>query len=133
MTVLHLSIPAKPEYLVFTRLVLTGLSRTTEIDAETLADLKVAVSEICSRAVRRASADGGSEEIQLRYELDGDVLLVEVEEEAATAESALEQEADTLNEDAMGLAIVQALVDELELSPAEDVGRSRLSLRKRLR
>ena len=56
MSELRLSIPAKPEYVVFSRLVLTGLARTTEIDEETLGDLKVAVTEACSRSVRASSA-----------------------------------------------------------------------------
>ena len=132
MSVLRLSIPAKPEYVVFTRLVLTGLSRATEIDEETLGDLKMAVTEVCSRSVRRAEAGEGLQ-IELCYELVDGTLTVAVEEEgAAFSPEALEQTPDTVSEDAMGLAIVQALVDELELVPLPDDRGSRLSFRKRL-
>ena len=123
-SVLRLSIPARPEYLVFTRLVLTGLSRSTEIDEETLADLKLAVTEICSPSVRGAGDGPGVPEIRLSYELSSDSLRVEVEETGHGVR-------DEAEEDAMGLAIASALVDELEL--VEVSSGSRIVLTKRLR
>jgi serine/threonine-protein kinase RsbW len=130
MSTLRLSIPAKPEFVVFSRLVLTGLSRTTEIDEETLGDLKVAVTEACSRSVR--GADEGEGSIELRYVLADGTLTVEVEDEGRAFDLEAAGEDDTLSEDAMGLAIVEALVDELELEPLGDGAGSRLRFTKRL-
>ena len=48
MSEVRLKIPAKAEYVFFSRLVLTGLSRAAVIDEEVLSDLKVAVSEACA-------------------------------------------------------------------------------------
>ena len=77
MSTIALTIPAKAEYVVFCRLVLVGLSRAQHIDPETLSDLKLAVTEACSNAVRHAyTADGGH--VSIRFELEDDHLEVEV-------------------------------------------------------
>ena len=54
----RLTIPAKPEYITLSRLALTGLSRVRPFSDETLADLKLALTEACSNSVRHAYADG---------------------------------------------------------------------------
>ncbi len=41
---LHLRFPARPEYLVLGRLVLTGLSRARVMEDDTLSDLKLALA-----------------------------------------------------------------------------------------
>ena len=55
---IRLIIPAKPEYISLARLALTGLSRVRELDPETLADLKLAITEATSNSVRHAYSDG---------------------------------------------------------------------------
>ena len=120
----RLRLPARAEYLIFTRLVLTGLSRTIEIDTETLSDLKLAVSEACSYVIRADTADT----LAIRYELGDDAISVEVtpEPEPPTGQVADQTESD------LGLAIIEALTDELDLQQAEDGRIERLFFRKRL-
>ena len=55
----RLTIPARPEYVTLCRLALTGLSRFRDFSHETLADLKLALTEACSNAVRHAYPNGG--------------------------------------------------------------------------
>ena len=55
---MRLTIPAKAEYITLGRLALTGLSRLHEFSEETLADLKLALTEACSNSVRHAYGDG---------------------------------------------------------------------------
>ena len=50
----RLTIPAKAEYITLGRLALTGLSRLQPVREETLADLKLALTEACSNSVRHA-------------------------------------------------------------------------------
>ena len=125
-SVISLRLPALPEYLMFSRLVLTGLSRAMEIDAETLADLKLAVSEACSYAIRSGEGDGT---ISVRYELRPDRVLVDVESDLASGAPGAE---DELGEDDLGLAIIRALVDELEVEEGPDGPVSRISFGKTL-
>jgi anti-sigma regulatory factor (Ser/Thr protein kinase) len=63
----RLTIPAKPEYITLSRLALAGLSRVRDFSDETLADLKLALTEACSNSVRHAYRDGeGPRRHQLR-------------------------------------------------------------------
>ena len=47
----RLTIPAKAEYLVLARLVLTGIAMEVPMSEIALADLKLAVTEVCGNAV----------------------------------------------------------------------------------
>src|SRR4051794_24944499 len=80
MSTICLTIPAKAEYVVYCRLVLVGLSRAQHIHPETLSDLKLAVTEGCSNAVRHAyGQDDG--EVTVRFDLEDDYLEVEIVDE----------------------------------------------------
>src|SRR5712691_13072064 len=76
--VVSLTIPAEPRWLVLCRLVLSGLFRLGPVDDETLADLKLAVTEACSNSVRHAYGENGSGLVSVRYELGADSLAVEI-------------------------------------------------------
>jgi anti-sigma regulatory factor (Ser/Thr protein kinase) len=127
-----LTLPARPESLVFCRLALVGLSRAIVIEPETLADLKLVVTEACSNAVRHAyGPDEGT--VEVRFRIEPDAIEIEVEDggrgfgEQADASEALEAD-----EPAMGLAIMRALTDGLELLAGPDGRGSLVRLRKRV-
>jgi serine/threonine-protein kinase RsbW len=127
-SVLRLTLPARPEYLMFTRLVLTGLSRSIEIDPETLADLKLAVSEACSYLIRAgASAQG---QLEIAYELTGDSMAVTVKVEGNGEEARRVTAVEEVDDD-LGLVIIEAVVDELEID-LSNMGGERISFRKQL-
>ena len=75
--VVRLTIPAKPEYITLSRLALAGLSRVRTFSDETLADLKLALTEACSNSVRHAYGDGDGH-VDISFELRDDRLIVEV-------------------------------------------------------
>ena len=112
--VVALSIPAKPEYIVLCRLALTGLARVRALDAEVLADLKLALTEACSNSIRHAYEEGPTGAVEVRYELENDRLAVEVADEGGGLEigGALAA-ARQLDAGGLGIAIIRALVDEL--------------------
>jgi anti-sigma regulatory factor (Ser/Thr protein kinase) len=69
----------------------------------------------------------------VRYDLDGDVLTVEVASAGSEfSPELLELEPHPLDEDGMGIALVRALVDDLELGAAPDGRGSRLAFSKKL-
>ena len=117
--VVSLTIPAEPRWLALCRLVLSGLCRLGPVDDETLADLKLAVTEACSNSVRHAYADGGA--VAVSYRLSSDALAVEIEDAGRgfrfdrPVPELGPQPDEELREDEMGLAIIHALVDELEI------------------
>jgi serine/threonine-protein kinase RsbW len=77
----HLRIPARAEYITLGRLALTGLSRLRELSDETLADLKLALTEACSNSVRHAYRDGRTGVVDIDYDLQSDRLTIEVSDD----------------------------------------------------
>jgi serine/threonine-protein kinase RsbW len=129
--VVALSIPAKAEYLTVCRLALAGLSQVHAVEPEALADVKLALTEACSNSIRHAYREGRDGDVEIRYELDDGQIAVEVrdvgggfptEEESAAA--------DELDEGGLGLAIIRALSDEVEIE--SHAGGSRLRFVKYL-
>jgi serine/threonine-protein kinase RsbW len=133
---IRLTIPAKPEFITLGRLALTGIARmrAEPISQEVLGDLKLALTEACTNSVKHAYG-GGEGTVEIFYELHADRLVVEVVDEGAGFEppagpsTALED--DELSEGGLGIAIIEALSDELEIGEG-DGGGSRLRFVKRL-
>jgi serine/threonine-protein kinase RsbW len=123
----RLTIPAKPEYITLCRLALTGLARLRPLSEETLGDLKLALTEACSNSVRHAYAEGRSGTVEILYELREDRLVVEVADEGPGFEPPESSEKEPgVNEGGLGIAIIRALADELEIGGRENGRGSRL-------
>ena len=119
----RLTMPAKAEYLILARLALAGIAREVPMSESALADLKLAVTEVCGNAVRhaygeettgpvRVSFDVGENAIEVTVEDDGTGVGLEVPEEILIGEEPLEE--------GMGLAIIRAVVDELTVDGRPD-------------
>ena len=127
-----LRIPAKPEYITLGRLALTGISRFREVAEETLADLKLALTEACSNSVRHAYA-GGDGHVDIRYELHHDRLVIEVADDGEGFDPAEAVDDDgELAEGGLGIAIIRAIADDVEIGTRADGRGSRLRFEKRL-
>ncbi len=115
--VVALTIPAKAEYVVLCRLALSGLGRVRALEPALLADLKLALTEACSNAVRHAYNEQRSGEVEVRYELHHDKLSVEVVDEGIgfDPEAAVAGADDELDEGGLGISIIRAIVDELDI------------------
>jgi serine/threonine-protein kinase RsbW len=116
-TSIRLTIPAKAEYIALGRLALTGIARLRPLDPESLGDLKLALTEACTNSVKHAyEEDGGT--VGITYELYDDRLVVQVTDEGeGFGHGASETPADEgLGESGLGLAIIQAVSDELEIA-----------------
>jgi serine/threonine-protein kinase RsbW len=127
-----LTIPARPEYITLGRLALTGISRLRDgFSPELLGDLKLALTEACTNSVRHAYADGNGT-VEIVYELYPDRLEVVVADhgEGFTPEADGGSQ-DELSEGGLGIAIIEALADELEITQ-RDEGGSRLRFVKKL-
>ena len=127
----RLCIPAKPEYISLGRLALTGLSRLRPFPDDVLADLKLALTEACTNSVRHAY-DGGEGTVEILYELHADRLVVEVTDsgEGFDHDVAEPDDPEELTEGGLGIAIIEALADELEIATPNGGG-SRLRFVKR--
>jgi serine/threonine-protein kinase RsbW len=124
----RLCIPAKPEYITLGRLALTAIARLHDLSEETLGDLKLALTEACTNSVRHAY-DRGEGNDEILYELHADKLVVEVVDEGEGFDAPADDAGPALNGDALsegglGIAIIKALVDELEIRDRAQGGSS---------
>jgi serine/threonine-protein kinase RsbW len=132
--VVRLRIPAKAEYVTLCRLALTGIARVRPLDDETLADLKLALTEACSNSVRHAYGDNVDGTVEIVYELARDRITIEVLDDGPGFDP--EQEVANigdLGEGGLGIAIIRAIANEFELQSRPGVRGSRLRFVKVLR
>jgi serine/threonine-protein kinase RsbW len=100
----RLTVPAKPEYIVLTRLALSAVCRLTPLLPEDVADLKLAVTEAATALVREDSSD----QLSCDFSLGEDRLVLEI--------VGPDSEATSLEEQELGRAIIRATVDECDFS-----------------
>ena len=98
----RLTVPAKPEYIVLTRLALSAVCRLTPLEPEDVADLKLAVTEAATAFV----GENSEEQLTCGFELEDQRLVLEIGGPHSATVSAEEQE--------LGQAIIRATVDECE-------------------
>lgn len=106
----HLSVPARPDYLVLARLALSAMCRLTPLEHAEVADLKLAVTEAAASYV----ANGSDPEaiVDFEFRLRDDRI------EMTLAGAAVDHPAD---EQEVSRAIVEATVDEYELDGGQTV------------
>jgi serine/threonine-protein kinase RsbW len=131
---IHLRIPAKPEYITLCRLALTGLAQLRDIGDDTMADLKLALTEAVSNSVRHAYGDKGSGHVDITYELQPDRLRIQVVDDGDGFDpgEAPSFVGDELSEGGLGIAIIRTIADEFEIESKPGARGSRLHFVKLL-
>jgi len=129
----RLTIPARAEYITLCRLALTGIARLRELSDELLADLKLALTEAASNSVRHAYGDADAGVVQISYQLFPDKLVIEVVDEGEGFDPVVaEDNVDELSEGGLGIAIIRAIADEVEIGAQPGGKGSRLRFEKAL-
>jgi serine/threonine-protein kinase RsbW len=120
----RLTIPARAEYITLGRLALTALAGVHAVSEETLHDLKLALTEACTNSVKHAYDDHGRGSVDIVYELQPDRLAVEVGDAGSGFEPREEgpEPVAELEEGGLGIAIIRALTDEVEIGEREGGG-----------
>jgi serine/threonine-protein kinase RsbW len=120
----RLSIPAKAEYIALGRLALTAIARVRPLSEETLSDLKLALTEACTNSVRHAYREGRQGSVDILYQLEPDRLVVEVEDDGRGFEVEEVESSGNgdLSEGGLGIAIIRAVADEVEIGERESGG-----------
>src|SRR5438105_1655175 len=114
---IHLRIPAKAEYITLCRLALTGLAQLRDIADDTMADLKLALTEAVSNSVRHAYEERGDGHVDITYRLQPDRLHIEVVDDGDGFDpnEAPAFEGEELSEGGLGIAIIKTIADEFEI------------------
>src|SRR5689334_24821222 len=105
---IRLRIPAKAEYIALCRLALSGIAEVRGLEAETLADLKLALTEAVSNSVRHAYGAAGDGHVDITYELHPDRLGIEVVDDGLGFDpnETASFENGELSEGGLGIAII---------------------------
>jgi serine/threonine-protein kinase RsbW len=131
--IVRLTIPARAEYITLCRLALTGIARVRALSEEVLADLKLALTEAASNSVRHAYAAERTGVVEISYELLPDRLVIEVTDDGEGFElTEADGPPDELSEGGLGIAIIRAIADEVEIGAPPDGRGSRLRFEKAL-
>jgi serine/threonine-protein kinase RsbW len=130
-TTVELRMTALAENVALARLALTGVAAVAEMTPDEVADLKLAVSEVCTNAVLHAYPDGtGDEQILVRYTVAPDALTVEVADTGVGFDpDALPEPRPQGPDGRMGLAIVRAVTDDVAIT--SDASGTRIAFSKR--
>lgn len=105
-----LSLPSKAEYVSVARLTASGIAYRMGFDIDTVEDIKVAVSEVCSRLINVSKNNCG--EYEIFYEIDDSKLKVTFSSNIERAGCIFEDDKEGL-----GVAIIKAFMDEVEFCP----------------
>src|SRR4030095_8960736 len=117
----RLTIPAKAEYITLGRLALTAIARVRPLSEETLSDLKLALTEACTNSVRHAYREGRAGTVEIVYQIEPDRLVVEGTGEGpgVQPDQSMRSGNGDLNEGGLGIAIIRAVADEVEIGARE--------------
>ena len=131
--IVRLTIPARAEYITLCRLALTGIARVRSLSDEVLADLKLALTEATSNSVRHAYDENDPGVVEISYELQPDRLVIVVTDEGEGFDpSQAEGPPDELSEGGLGIAIIRAIADFVEIGTQPGGKGSRLRFEKAL-
>jgi serine/threonine-protein kinase RsbW len=117
-----LEVPAKPEFLLLARLAATSVGRCAGASEETIADLKLAVTEAVANAVRHAYPPDDPGRVTVELTTTPGKLEVAVSDTGKGLAGAGPAPAGPPGpaESGMGLSIIRAIADEVDLGEGPD-------------
>lgn len=120
-----LTIPCKAEYVALGRLAVGALGAREGIDEETVADLKVAVTEACACFITRTGVSPTGEVpavLKIDFHVSPVTWVITVSNPDRKARIRMSSLCDPLFEGGLGLTIMRALVDLVEESDTDEAG-----------
>jgi len=112
-----LQAPNKSEYVGTVRLAVSSLANRAGFDIEAIEDIKVAISEACSNIVCHSTI-GEDRSYRVICEISGDKFSITVEDEGDgfdVKETIKEPDLEKLNSNGLGIFIIRALMDEVDV------------------
>ena len=119
---IKMEITANPAYVSIIRLTTSGIANKVGFCMDDIEDLKVAVSEACTNAIKHSSDD----RLTIIYTMIENGLTIEIIDNGNgyDTSSINEPDIENLKESGMGLFIIEALMDEVSIESQEGKGTS---------
>ena len=128
----YLKIPGLPQYIGIVRLTVSGLAARLDLPFDEAEDLKLALTEACSHMLRSAS---GRADLWVDFQCSDGHLHISVQCVPAGAEAScqppLHEQFDQAEPD-LGIYLIEALVDSVDMETAEDGRIHSVTMSKRL-
>lgn len=113
--VVEMEIPSAPEYVGIVRHAIEGLARRMAFDPAEVEDLKLAVGEACTNAVKHGCSRDDDHHVDIRCVVLKDGLQIEITNSITGCESpAVPILPDPDKEGGLGLYLIRKLVDEVD-------------------
>ncbi|MEW6154321.1 MAG: ATP-binding protein [Actinomycetota bacterium] len=134
--VVELEIPARPEFVALARLMVSAMAASeASLSDDQVDDLKIAVSEACTNAIEAHGSVEAPDGVVLRCWSDDRALRVSVEDKgpgfdpASLPDHPPPTDPDRLKfERGLGIPLIRALVDEVDISSSGDGTEVRLAM-----
>ena len=119
---IKMEITANPAYVSIIRLTTSGIANKVGFCMDDIEDLKVAVSEACTNAIKHSSDD----RFTIIYTMIENGLTIEIIDNGNgyDTSSINEPDIENLKESGMGLFIIEALMEEVSIESQEGKGTS---------
>lgn len=104
---ISLQLPFKAEYVSLARLTASGVANRMSFDIEAIEDIKVAIAEVCNKLVSMGSAI--AESYIIRFIIEDKKLRIEFDCKDKSLKCIFADD-----EEQLGVAIINALMDEVE-------------------
>ncbi|HOJ12230.1 MAG TPA: ATP-binding protein [Clostridiales bacterium] len=111
--IIELSLPFKPEYVSIARLTSSAVASRIGFDIETVEDIKVAVSEVCTKYIKKGS--NCANHYKLIFKVFKDCLEISFDCQDKTLKCIFSQE-----DDGLAISIINALMDEVKLCSEDE-------------
>ncbi|WP_419742312.1 ATP-binding protein [Paraclostridium dentum] len=117
---IKMEVTSNPEYVSIIRLTVSGLANKIGFSLDDIEDIKVAVSEACTNAIKHSLDD----KFLVQFSVLENGLIIEVEDKGTGYDVESLQEPDLTNpkESGLGLFIIKTLMDEVSTISNSDVG-----------
>ena len=121
----RLTVPGKPEYVGTVRLAVSHIASQADFDIEAIEDIKVAVSEACTNAVCHGESSQENP-YDVICSLHEDKLVITVEDKAGgfDIEKYEQPGSDVISDSGLGIFVIQAMMDEVDISSVIGEGTS---------
>ncbi len=130
---IELSIPHRSEYVSLIRLTVASIANRMGFDVEEIEDIKVALSEACSNAIKHGGC-AEDENFTVQFTREQKRLLISVADSGKgySVESVEPPNTEILNEGGLGIFIIKSLMDDVRITSGNRQGTS-ITMIKNLR
>lgn len=119
--IINISLPSKPEYVSVARLTASYIASQMNFDIEDIEDIKLAVGEACNNVVLHSGSETTYDMTIINNAAE---LKIEIKDQGKGFEMGQYKHPslDLLQENGMGLFIIQSLMDDVIIETSNGVG-----------